>query len=248
MRKIVFIFMIAAVVITVGFYTFLEFRTSEIVYVTDRMETWAYGNEMVVRRLYNSGVDIETFFAKVEASLISAEFTEDEIFAAALASGHPEFYPAFYFSIYKPDRSNDIFEFSAMIKQEFAPGQDSFNFKLTNLHLEVMTDGPMISEIELRPENPSEKVPGTPVVSNDRRRLAIDLDNVSGYSFLLTGAGQITFQYTYDVVTGNLFSTAALPEQLLIVHANVAWNEADGIFTLEYINEPYSSVEDYLMG
>jgi len=245
MRRTVFIFLIVVVIAIVAVYTFLEFRVSEIVFVADRTETWAHGREMAVRRLYNSNVDIDAFFEKTESMLISAEFDEDEIFAAALASGYPEFYPAFYFSTYNPDSSVDVFDFFASIKQEFAPNQTSFHFRVADLYLEVMTDGPSISGLELRPEDPASKIPGTPVVSSDGRSLAVDLTNVSGYSFTITGTGRLTFQYTYNVAANNLISNMALEEQLLIVHANIS-RGASGEFIVQYINEPYSSLEEFL--
>ncbi|MCL2019111.1 MAG: hypothetical protein FWG70_05055 [Oscillospiraceae bacterium] len=245
MRRIVFILLIVAVIAVIGLYTFLEFRVNEIVFVNDRMETWAQGKEMVVRRLYNSDVDIDAFFEKVEQSLVIAEFTEDEIYAAALNSGNPEFQPVFYFSTYSPDADVNVFDVSSRVVQEYAPNQTNFNFKAANLYIEIMTDGPMISDVELRAENPAEKIPGTPIISDDKRQMAIDLNNVSSYSFTLTGTGRVTFQYTYDVVTGNLFSSMSLEEQLLIVHANISeWQ--DGEFKVEYINEPFSSLEEFL--
>jgi hypothetical protein len=237
--------MIMVVVAVVALYAFLEFRVSEIVFVTDRTETWAFGKEMVLRRLYNSNVDIDAFFEKVEQSLVSAEFTEDEIFAAALASGDPEFYPAFYFSTFNPDASVDVFEFSGRVTQEFAPNQTNFNFVATDLYLEIVTDGPMISNVELRAENPAEKVPGTPIISANRRQVAVSLVNVSGYSFSITGTGLLTFQFTYNIATNNLFSSVALEEQLLIVHVNVLRGQ-NGDFIIEYINEPFSNLEDFL--
>ncbi|MCL2077850.1 MAG: hypothetical protein FWH08_05520 [Oscillospiraceae bacterium] len=244
MRKIVFVFLIIAVLAVIGGYTFLEFRVNEIFFVTDRTETWAFGKEMVVRRLYNSGVDIDAFFDKTEQSLITAEFTEDELYAAALISGTPEFYPAFYFSTYNPESGKDIFEFSAMLRQEFAPNQTDFDFTKVNLRVEVMTDAPVISNVELRPEDPSQKNLATPVISADGRSMAVDLSGVSGYSLTLTGTGRVTFQYTYDIATSRLIPSMALEEQLLIVHANIS-RGPNGEFSVEYINEPYSSLEEF---
>jgi hypothetical protein len=241
MRRIVFVFLIVMVVAVVALYAFLEFRVSEIVFVTDRTETWAFGREMAVRRLYNSNVDIDAFFAEVEQALINAEFTEDEIFAAALASGDPEFYPAFYFSTYNPDSSVAVFDFSAQITQEFAPNQTNFNFAITDLYLEVISNGPTISGVELRAENPAERIPGTPIISNDGRQLAVSLDNVSGYSFEISGTGTLVFSYKYNIESSTLFSSKALEEQLLVVNVVI---EPD--FGILYAPEPFSSLEDLL--
>lgn len=245
MRKIIFIISIIAVVAIIGFYAYLEFRVAEIVFVSDRTETWADGRVMILRRLYNSGVDIDAYFEEIEQKLITANFTEDDIYAAALASGTPEFYPAFQFITHNPDALENIFAFSASIRQERAPNQTEFNFIIANLYLEIETDGPVISDVELRAENPAEKIPGTPLLSADGRTLAIDLTNVSGYNLTITGTGSVTFKYSYDVASSSIFSSTALEEQLLIVHANLSRN-AEGDFTVEYINEPFSSLEDYL--
>jgi hypothetical protein len=245
MRRPVFIFLIVAVVAVVGFYTFLELRVSEIVFVPpDRVETWAFGKEMALRRLYNSGVDVDAFFAKIEEMLVNAEFTEDEIYAAALASGVAEFYTAFYFSTYGPTIGEDVFEFDARIRQEFAPGQVNFNFRMADLRLEITTDIVEISDFEMRAENPALEIPGTPVISANRRTLAVELDNVSGYSLTLTGTGSVTFQYTYSVVTSGLFTSVALEEQILRVHANISRDE-NGEFQVEYINDPWSSLDEF---
>ncbi|MCL2107729.1 MAG: hypothetical protein FWH20_00090 [Oscillospiraceae bacterium] len=249
MRKILFVFLILAVVAVVGFLAYLELRVPEIVYVDDTTHSWADGREMVLRRLYNSGVDIDAYFEKVEDMLITADFTDDEIFAAALASGTPEFFPAFYFSMHNPDIAENEFVFTAMTRQEQAPGQDDFNFNISNLYLEVTTNGPMISDVELRPENAgnsdTDRVTITPVLSADGRSLAVELDNISSYNFLISGAGSMTFQYTYDIIYSNLLSSTALEEQLLIVHVNFA-RSPNGEFIVEYINEPYSDLEEYL--
>ncbi|MCL1823771.1 MAG: hypothetical protein FWG44_06170 [Oscillospiraceae bacterium] len=245
MRRIVFIFLIIAVVAVVGAYAMLELRVSEIVFVRDFPVTWADGREMVVRRLYNSGVDIDAYIADKEQRLINPDMFTDEAWeAAALASGNPEFYPAFYFSLFNPDFEKDEFTFSAMIKQEFAPEQTVFNFKTANLHVEIITDGPAISDIVFKPENPNEKMPVSPVISEDKRSMAVDLVNVSSYSLTFTGTGRVTFQYTYDIATSNLITNTALEGQLLIVHANIS-RGLNGAFEVEYICEPYSNLEDY---
>ena len=70
MRKIFFVISIFLVVVIVGFYAYLEFRIPEIHFVNDRVSTWADGKEMVLRRLYNSGVDIDKYFEEVVIEVI----------------------------------------------------------------------------------------------------------------------------------------------------------------------------------
>jgi hypothetical protein len=242
MRRIVFIVLIILVVAVVGFYAFLEFRTNEIFFEADTVDTWDYG--MRVRRVYRSGVDEDAFIAKSEESLITAEFTEEEHLAAALASGTPEFCPAFYFNIYNPDNQTDVFSFVGSVKSEALPDQTSFNFMLADLHLEIITDGIAVSDFEPGDEQNAKSF-GTPIISENGRQFAVNLGSFCEYSLLLTGTGRVTFQYNYSIISGGLFSRPALEEQLLIVHVNIS-RGAGGEMVVEFINEPYSMIEDFL--
>jgi hypothetical protein len=245
MRRIVFVFLIVAVVAVVGFFAFLEFRTNEIFFESDAVDNWDYGTR--VRRAYRSGVDVDAFFAQAEGSLVTAEFTEEELLAAAYASGVPEFAPSFYFNIYNPDSLLDVFNLVAMVKAEMLPDQTNFNFMIANLNLEIMTDGSLISNLEFNPGDDHEHTgaPGTPIISADGRSLAVNLGSVTEYTLTLTGTGRVSFQYVYSVVTNSIFPRPALEEQLLIVHANISRGEG-GELVVQYIKEPYSMVEELL--
>ena len=235
--------LIVIVVAVVALYAFLEFRTSEIYFESDVVETWDYGAR--VKRIYRSGVDEAAFFAQSEETLVTAEFTEEEMLAAALASGTPEFCPAFYLNIYKPDGVTDIFRFVGSIKSEALPEQTSFNFAISDLHLEIMTDGVTITGFELTESNgePSRTVIN-PIVSEDRRTLAVTLGTATDYTMVLTGLGRVTFQFNYTIVTNGLFRRPALEEQLLIIHANISRGDG-GELLVEYISEPYSMIEEF---
>ncbi len=244
MKRILFIFLILLVMGVVGLYVFLEFRVPDITYVSDATKLSSKGNEAIVYRLYTSGIDIDAFTANVENSLVSTEFTEDEIYAAAIASGEPQFYPAFYFKMYHPDVNRKSFLFEGAIRQAFARNQKEANFNFTNVHLELVSDGLDISSVDYTLVDNKVASQNAPVVSEDKRSMVINLDNVSFFNVVLDGAsGMLTFQYTYDIVSNGIFPNTVLYNQLLIVYMNVKLvNDA---MEVEYISEPYSSLEEF---
>lgn len=244
MKRLLFIFAILIVLGVVGFYTFMEFSVPEISFVTDTKNVTVRGNEMMLHRLYTSGIDVDEFYNKVESSLISAEFSEDEIYMAALASGTPEFYPAFYFNLYYPDPKVAKLNFGGQVCQEFTENQTSANFNISNIHLELLTEGLTIENVETSITDLDVKSMNAPVISEDKRSMAINLDNVTGYTLDFLGSvGTATFQYTYDITTNSIFPNTVLTGQLLIVHANISVT-AEGGLMVEYINEPYSSLDE----
>ena len=97
MKRILFVVLILAVIAVVGVFAYLEFTAPEIAFVTDKSAATMRDRGIVIRRLYSSGVDVDTFTELVDSRQKSdIEFTEDDIFQAALAAGKPRFYPAFY--------------------------------------------------------------------------------------------------------------------------------------------------------
>lgn len=244
MKRLFFIFLIIAVLAVVAYYTLMEFSVPEITYVKDNVYTSTRGNEMILNRLYTSGVDIDAFTEMVESSSINTEFTEEEIWQAALESGAPEFYPTFYFYMYYPDPKTGTFNFNGVIRQEFAENQKNANFDLKNMYLEIFTDGMQIENFETTLIDKESGVNNAPVISEDKRSLAISLENVLAYGFDLRGTGgTVTFQFTYDIITNTIFPSEALSDQLLMLYAKVSVDE-DAVLYVEYISEPYSSLED----
>lgn len=258
--------LIVAVVAVVGLYTFLEYRVNSIVYVGGNWEVRAHGREYVMRRLYNSGVDIDAFRERVEPLLINAEFTEEEFNEWALYSGEPELYLAFHYSVYPDSYSNfsmsadstilnlfgegdAFFVLSARINQESAIGQENFDFILSDLYLEVTTDGPQIyllSDEFQSTGGTGERFPGAPTIkSEDGRSLAAELGDTHDYSFHVAGTGTVTLKYTYSVATSNIFSRTMLEKQLLIVNVNISMLP-DGDYVLEYSYEPFATLEEFL--
>jgi hypothetical protein len=225
----------------------------------------SHGHEFVIRRLYNSNVDIDAFRERVEPLLINAEFTEEEFAEWAQLSGNPELYLAFYYNVYPDTYSNfsasadnsllnvygegdNFYVLSARVNQEAAIGQQNFDFKITDLFLEVSTDGPHIyllgEEFHVAKNEPG-MFPGTPVKSEDGRSMAVELGEIFDYSFHIAGTGTVTLKYTYSVATSNIFSRNMLEKQLLIVNVYIT-STGDGEYLLEYTSEPFASLDEYL--
>jgi hypothetical protein len=265
MRRTVFILLIIAVIAIVGLYTFLEYRVNDIVYVGETWEVRSHGHEFVIRRLYNSNVDTDAFRERVEPLLINAEFTEEEFIEWAQLSGNPELYLAFYYTVYPDSYSNfhasadnsllnvygegdNFYVLSARINQESAIGQKNFDFKITDLYLEVTTDSPQIyllgEEFHIAKREDG-MFPGTPVKSEDGRSMAVELGEVFDYSFHVAGTGTVTLKYTYNVATSNIFSRNMLERQLLIVNIYIT-SMGGGEYRLEYTSEPFASLEEFL--
>jgi hypothetical protein len=260
MRRTVFILLIIIVIGIVGLYTFLEYRVNDIVYVGEIWERRSHDREYVIRRLYNSVVDVDAFRERVEPLLISAEFTEEEFIEWAQLSGNPELYLAFYYSVYPDSYGNfstsadssllsvygegdDFYILSARIVQESALEQTTFNFQITDLYLEVTTVGPQIYLLGEEFQIP-DRFPGAPVKSEDGRSMSVELGDVHDYSFNVAGTGTVILRYTYNIATSNIFSRTMLERQLLIVNVEII-AEDDG-YRLEYSHEPFSSLEEFL--
>lgn len=247
MKRLFFAFMILLVIAAVGYYAFVAFSVPSISFVTDLVTGNQAGNQIAVRRLYTADVDADAFYDQINASLISAEFSDEEIYQAALASGTPEFYPAFYFNISSPNAKQREFKFGGGFQQEFYDGQTDANFSIENVHLEMYSDNLEFSNFKADPYDSAEPMIAAPVVSEDKRVLAVNLLNVRSYQFDLnsvgTSGGRVTFQITYDVATSGLLPTTALVGQYLELYADINYSPETGL-TVTYVNEPYSSLED----
>jgi hypothetical protein len=263
MRRTVFILLIVVVIAIVAVYTFLEFRVNEIVFVSHNWDdTLAHGKEFVYRRLYNSNVDIEAFRENFEQLLIEPDlFTDEEFDIWALYSGNPELYLAFYYSVYPyygtgftggssvtSDENADMYIFSGRIVQESALGQTNFNFHVTDLYLEVTTTPGLqillLDDLLQRTDRADGKFPGTPVLSEDGRSLAVELGDILDYSFHLSGTGTVTIKYTYNIATNNIFARRMLEEQFLRINVMITSDE-DGGYSLRYNHDPYLTLEQY---
>jgi hypothetical protein len=236
--------MILVVAGVTAFYVLSEFSVPEINFVRDTPTKNPTGNEMVIHRLYAAGVDTDAFAEKVEGSLVAVEFSEDEIYAAALASGTPEFYPAFYFTTVVADPINNVFVFGAGFNQEYYKGQENSRFDMTNVHIEIESAGFALSNFEADTVSDGDKKAEPEVLSEDFTTLADNLNDSRSYHLRLKGNnGRLTIRYTYDIKTTGIFPSTAVTGQYLEVYADVSYTTDKGLVVL-YTNEPYSNLED----
>ena len=206
--------MILIVAFVVGIYVYVELKVPEIVFVTDR-STVLNANEtsFVTRRLYSSGVDSEKFSQWIQEKLTTTQFSEEEIMQAALSAGTPEFYPAFYVSVFSSEYRNADFLVSAKILNEAAPGQNNSYFDVDNVRLEVVSNGFAIenTDIAFQPSLKTE-LKQAPVISNDKSTMAVILANKT-YCLDFSGTqGTIVFRYTYDVVAHGLYTRTVIKD------------------------------------
>ncbi len=247
MKKVVIIVMIVLVAGIVAIYAANEFQFREISYVGD------YASEQnrssfAVKRLYSSDIDLDKYNEMLE-KLISIEFTEEEILRAALESGTPEFYPAFYTAVsrVKDEDGEENVTLQTVTLQELAENQQRTNFRLANMRLEVVTNGVQLGDIsatgydELNKE--SEK---SPLVNEARTGMTVELGSNGSTNIELSAAsGTIVLQYVFDVEYVSLSPKIVLPDCFLRIDATVGEDEK-GHLTLDYSVNPASTVDEYI--
>ncbi|MDR0197129.1 MAG: hypothetical protein LBI36_02780 [Oscillospiraceae bacterium] len=241
MRRIVFIVLIVLVVAVTGFFCWREFTVPDITYVADYPDDGLADNHFALKRLYAAVVDEEAFASEVEGLLTMTEFTEDEMMAAALASGTPEFYPVFYYSVYNV---GDETRLNGYIKIELAKNQSETRFMLGSVNLEAVAQGFTIDKVEVTPPEKTNKA-GKSIISDDKTQMAIvDFNKSGGFEITLGGnSGTMTLRYVYSVAVDTFLNKTVLEDQLLIVHANIGVDDGGNV-TVEFTNEPYSSLID----
>ncbi|MDR1754867.1 MAG: hypothetical protein LBR74_08195 [Eubacterium sp.] len=243
MKRLLFVFLIVLVIGVVGAYAFFEFSVPNIVFTGDEEILSTAGNELAVRRLYTADVNLEEALVSYEEEGIAdTGFTEDEYITALQQAGTPEFSPAFYFNVVRPDPTLDVYNFAALVRQEMAEEQVDSDFKIENLTLDVVAEGFMMSEVDFT--YPDSNLTGAfSILSEDGTILNAKLENTPSVSMKLIGEqGMLTLNCKYDVVTNNIFPRVALEDQLLMIYINVSYQ--NGALNIEYIREPYSSLAD----
>lgn len=246
MRKATIIVLIAFVLaVLAGVIFFLYAGSSEITYVCDyKTPTKSdYASALALKRLYSSHIDQEKT-EEFSASLLTTEFTEEELLEAALKSGTPEFYPWFFFQVKKPLQSEELV-LEGKMGQNLFNGQTSSKYTITNLNMELTCE-----DLEIDVDNT--EVYGTepplseikkivPVISEDGTIFAAPIDKIGSYEIGFKGtSGTIMVQYTYDVAVANgLISKTVLEDQLVQLYITVTTAE-DGT-----INAEYEVVEGY---
>lgn len=250
MKKITIILLIILVVGILAGVLVLAYSGGELTYVCDYKETKssAYASSMVAKRLYSSGID-EKKMEELSQSLLTTEFTEEELLDAALKSGKPEFYPWFSFELKKKPEDNMLF-LEGKFGQTLFDGQKTSRFTATNMRMEmtseniaISSDGTVIYGSEDRVGAEVEKI--TPVIAEDGSSLAAQIGRTGGYDIILNGSsGNIMVQYTYDIrPTDGLFNRTVLEQQLIQIYITVSTAE-DGSIKAEYEIVEASQVSD----
>ncbi len=245
MKRVIIVFLILLVIGTVGFYTYNEFHVREIVYVGD-YEAEVKNNTHAVKRLYSSDVDFDEYNSKLE-SLISLEFTEEEVLKAALESGEPEFYPTFHTSVYKGNTNDDFFVLSTKVVQQLAEGQTRANFTLSNLRLEVITNNVTIDEVTAESQdNLSVVRKEVPLINEEGTGMTVDLKNYGDTKITFNGTtGAVVLQYVFDIESVSIFPTTVLENCFIRINVSVS-EDADGRITAQYSINEASTVDEYI--
>ncbi|MCL1789216.1 MAG: hypothetical protein FWG33_02565 [Oscillospiraceae bacterium] len=240
MRRIVFIILAVVAAAIVGFFCWRAFLIPGINFVTDYTQILS-GNHFKVQRLYAAEVDLDAFNQAVEEMMNATEYTEEEILAAAIASGKPEFFPSFNFGIY---RDGDEILLDGFVDIGLAEGQTDQRFKMENISLEVLiTQGDLtIKDVDVihLTENSDDSV----VKVNSEQQALADISNAKAFRIKFDGEnGSVTLRLIYNIEAGTLLPKTALEEQYLEIHAMITTGSAMNI-EVEYVVEPYSSLEE----
>ncbi|MBQ8841107.1 MAG: hypothetical protein IJZ65_00565 [Ruminiclostridium sp.] len=246
MKRVIIVFLILLVIGTVGFYTYNEFRVREIVYVGD-YESSSSRNRHAVKRLYSSDVDFDGYNEKLER-LISLEFTEEEVLKAALESGEPEFYPAIHTNVFRETAEDEFFTLRSKVIQELAEGQERTNFRLSNLRLEVITNGVSIDEVRAESLDTMNNTDiETPLINEEGTGMTVDLKNYGDTEIVFNGTtGMIVLQYVFDVESVSVFPKTVLTDCFIRINVTVSVNEEDGRLVAVYSIDEESTVEEYI--
>lgn len=247
MKKIFIVVMIVLVAGVVAFYSINEFRFREISYVGDYASEQSQSG-FAVKRLYSSDIDYDKYNEMLE-KLISIEFTEEEILRAALESGTPEFYPAFYTAVsrVKDENGEDNITLQTVTLQELAENQQRTNFRLANLRLEVVTNGVTIEEVTAKSYDEMNNETEENVLVNDAGTgMTVELKNNGSTELTLSNpSGTIVLQYVFDVEYVSLSPKIVIPDCFLRIDAVVGEDE-NGRLTLDYKVNPASTVDEYI--
>jgi uncharacterized protein YxeA len=242
MRKIVFIVLAVIVAATVVIFSIMAFSTPTINFVADNViidDSRANNSEyrLKIQRLFAAEVDHDKYERALEEITNLTDYTDEEIFAAAVASGNPEFFPVFNFHVYAHE---DEIRINGFIEIDVAEGQTTQKFKMGQVNLEAAVYAGDL-EIQRVDVNPA---PNTDIEIITPQQSAADITNATTFEFALTGdTGEITLQFLYEVKTDSFFNKIALEEQILLVDFVIS-HDAWGRMVVEFFPEPYSNLEE----
>ncbi len=236
--------LILLVVGIVGYFVYGEITVKEIVFVKDTTNDTGDGRYSV-KRLYSSDVDVEEFNKKVE-NLVMLEFSEEDIEAAALSAGIPQFYPAFHVLTYKPTGKQDIIYMDLSAWQELAPGQTNVDYSMENLRLEISTTGVSITEAEAVGTDSLNHSINEAILKNEQGTgMMVELNDYGNAKLTFEGTtGTVTLQYTFDIKKNTLIPRKALSGCLVMIRINIITN-AKGETEITYQLEPTSTIDEY---
>ena len=236
--------LILLVVGIVGYFVYGEITVKEIVYVKDTTNDTGDGRYSV-KRLYSSDVDIEEFNKKVE-NLIMLEFTDEDIEAAALSAGIPQFYPAFHILTYKPTGKQDIIFMDLKAVQEIAAGQTNVDYSMEDLKLEISTTGVSITEAEAIGTDSLNHTINEAILKNEQGTgMMFGLNDSGTAKLTFEGTtGTVTLQYTFDIKKNTLIPRKAVTGCLVMIKVNIITN-AKGETEITYELDPASTIDEY---
>lgn len=239
--------MIVLVAGIVTLYALNEFQLREITYVGDYTSEQTK-TSFAVKRLYSSDVDMDKYNEMLE-KLISVEFTEEEILRAALDSGTPEFYPAFYTAVsrHKTEDDADELTLQTVTMQELAENQQRTNFRLANMRLEVITNGVTIKDVSASSFDALNREKSeTPLVNEAGTGMTVELQSSGNTDISLSGtAGTVVLQYVFDVEHASLFPKIIMNDCFLRIDVIIGEDE-NGRLTANYTVNPASTVNEYI--
>ncbi len=245
MKKAVIILLILLVVGIVGYFVYTDITVKEIVRVSE-VENDSKDGRYSVKRLYSSDIDIDAFNEKVE-KLIMLEFSEEDILAAALEAGTPQFYPAFHILTYRPSNVENTVYMDMVAVQELAPGQENTDYSMTNLKLEVMTTGVSIKEAEAVGTDSLNRSINEAILKNESGTgMMAELNDYGNVKLTLEGVtGTVALQYTFDIRKNSIIPVTALTGCMVMIRINIITN-ADGETEISYQLDPITTVDEYL--
>ena len=245
MKKAVIVALIIIVLGIVGYFVYTELSVKEITYVSS-VENNDKEGRYSVKRLYSSDIDVEAFNKKVD-NLLLLEFSDEDIEAAALEAGTPQFYPAFHVYTRKSwDEENTVFvDLSAV--QEIAPGQEDVNYSMTNLRLEAMTTGVSIVEAKAVGTDSLNRSINETILKNDSGTgMVVSLNDYGNVSLKLEGVtGNIVLQFTFDVRSNSLLPKTVLTGCMAMIKISVITN-SEGSTEISYQLEPATTIDEYI--
>jgi len=240
MRRIVFIILAVIVAALVGLFCWREFAIPGINFVADFTNSDSE-HHIRVQRLYAAEVDHDAFNEALEKIMNTTEYTEEEIYLAAIASGIPEFFPSFSIGVY---REGEEIRVDSILGSDYAEGQKDRRFRLGDIGLEVVSAAGdlVIESVDVSREAKNED--NTVIRINSQQQAAVDLTGSTGFRITMNGdGGTVTLRFTYSIESDTFMPKTVLTEQFLELSVVITPGAGVNLDTA-FIVSPYSNLED----